>query len=216
MQHFKAAIFDMDGLLLDSEKLALESFRQISTELKLGNQDELFRQLLGTNHGAGQALLRRGLNNDALYEQFSADWVVRYRELIDEKPVAVKKGVENLLKHSKKLGIATAVATSTQRALAISRLEASSILHHFDAVIGGDQVERSKPEPDIYQLAAEKLETPVSECIAFEDSFNGVRAAISAGMTVVQIPDLVQPNEELLRLGPIVLTSLDDVISYQF
>lgn len=214
MRQFKAAIFDMDGLLLDSEKLALESFRQISTKHQLGNQDELFRRLLGTNHGAGQVLLRKGLDNDALYEQFSADWVVRYRELIDEKPVPVKKGVENLLKHCKKLGIPTAVATSTQTDLAISRLQASSILHFFVSVIGGDQVERSKPEPDIYQLAAEKLETPVSDCIAFEDSFNGVRAAISAGMTVVQIPDLVQPNEELLKLGPIVLTSLDEVINH--
>lgn len=216
MHQFKAAIFDMDGLLLDSEILAFKSFRQTSEKHNLGDLDDLFRQLLGTNHETGQALLRQGLNNDALFEQFSTDWMEQYRKITSEKPVPLKPGVEQLLGHCEQLGLMTAVATSTHTEQATSRLDASGILHFFSYVVGGDQVNRSKPKPDIYQFAAAKLDAEVDDCIAFEDSHNGVLAAISAGMTVVQIPDLVQPNEELLKLGPIVLKSLNEVIDFRF
>jgi beta-phosphoglucomutase-like phosphatase (HAD superfamily) len=90
------------------------------------------------------------------------------------------------------------------------------LLDYFEIVIGGDQVERGKPDPDIYLKAASALSAAPSKCLALEDSTNGVKAAVAAGMTVVQIPDLVQPNEELLQLGHIVLSSLADVPKYNF
>ncbi len=216
MQQFKAAIFDMDGLLIDSEVLAFETFRQTAIMHDLGDRDELFRQLLGTNHDTGQALLREGLGDDELYNEFDASWTTLYAAATTEKPVPLKPGVIELLKHCKQLGLFTAVATSTHTEHAVSRLEASGIHRYFHCVVGGDQVTRSKPEPDIYQYAAKRVGTDVNECIAFEDSKNGVRAAIAAGMTVVQIPDLVQPDNELLQLGPIVLSNLHEVITYPF
>ena len=86
----------------------------------------------------------------------------------------------------------------------------------FDTIIGGDQVKKSKPHPDIYLKAAEALEVRTNDCLALEDSENGVRSAVAAGMTVVQIPDLVKPSYDLLKLGHIVLNSMQEVLHFEF
>jgi beta-phosphoglucomutase-like phosphatase (HAD superfamily) len=93
-------------------------------------------------------------------------------------------------------------------------LRKSGVLDRFQAVIGSDQVRNGKPEPDIYLKAAGLLNARPERCLALEDSENGVRAAVGAGMTVVQIPDLVQPSAELLALGHIVLDSLREVAAH--
>jgi beta-phosphoglucomutase-like phosphatase (HAD superfamily) len=109
-----------------------------------------------------------------------------------------------------------AVATSTRTKRATEKLGDAGLLDYFKIVIGGDQVEQGKPDPEIYLKAASALSSAPSRCLALEDSANGVKAAVAAGMTVVQIPDLVPPSDELLQLGHIVLSSLADVPKYDF
>ena len=87
---------------------------------------------------------------------------------------------------------------------------------YLDIIIGGDQVTKSKPEPDIYLKAASELSADPAKSLAFEDSPNGVKAALAAGMIVVQIPDLILPDDDLLKMGHIVLNNLADVIEYDF
>jgi len=139
-----------------------------------------------------------------------------YRRVIEESPIPLKDGAEELLRYISSIEIPIAVATSTAIDRAQKKLKSSGILDYFDFIIGGDQVTRSKPDPEIYLKAASELSSEPSKCLALEDSANGVKAAVAAGMTVVQIPDLVQPGEELLSLGHIVLRSLYDVPKYQF
>jgi HAD superfamily hydrolase (TIGR01509 family) len=214
MRRFEAIIFDMDGLLLDTERIAQSAFLETCRELGVCGQDELFIRCIGTNQARGREVLRAGLQGQADFLRFEQVWEAKYVERISHGPIPVKEGALELLERVLSLRIPAAVATSTRTARAQEKLRKSGILDRFQTVVGGDQVRNSKPAPDIYLRAAEVLSARPEACLALEDSENGVRAAVSAGMTVVQIPDLVQPSPDLLALGHIVLPSLRDVADY--
>lgn len=216
MKHFHAVIFDMDGLLLDTERLAQSAFHETCMHFGLGEQHELFARCIGTNRKLGQQILADGLRDLMDPLQFAEMWDRRYVEYTTHKPVPVKEGVVHLLEHIAALGIPAAVATSTRSSRAEAKLRSVGIYNAFRLIVGGDQVEHGKPAPDIYLRAARLLNVRPADCLALEDSENGVRAALSAGMTVVQIPDLVAPSASLLALGHIVLSNLADVPAFQF
>ena len=169
-----------------------------------------------TNRAKGEQVLKEGLTGKVNYLEFDRIWHDKYHESTTQEPIPLKEGVIPFLDHLKFLKISTAVATSTKHSAATKKLTDTQILQYFDVIIGGDQVKKSKPHPDIYLKAAETLGASPGRCLALEDSENGVRSAASAGMTVVQIPDLVPPSQELQKLGCIVLSSLCDVMRYEF
>lgn len=216
MRNFKAVIFDMDGLLLDSERLALEAFQSTCSQFHLDDLSDVFKKCIGTNSQLCSAILKEGLKGLVDYQEFSSAWKGLFSEITTAKPVPLKEGVNYLLEHIRSIDIPMAVATSTKTELAKSNLSDSGLIEFFDIVIGGDQVTDSKPSPEIYIKAASALFVNPTECLALEDSSNGVKSAVAAGMTVVQIPDLVEPDEELLKMGHIVLDSLLDVPSYEY
>lgn len=216
MQNFIATIFDMDGLLLDSERLALKTFQATCSNFNLGDMTDLFKRCIGANAKLGESILENGLKGIADFREFGREWTEAYHKATEEKAIPLMNGVEQLLKHIEILGIPMAVATSTETDRAQAKLRASGILDYFKIIVGGDQVSKSKPNPDIYLKAASELSSDPHRCLALEDSANGVKAAMAAGMTVVQIPDLIQPDEELLKMGHIVLSSLADVPEYDF
>jgi HAD superfamily hydrolase (TIGR01509 family) len=216
MKNFKAAIFDMDGLLLDSEQLALKAFEAGCKQFGLGDQTDLFMQFVGTNAEKGNAEMKQALDGVIDTNEFIATWRGIYADWIEKKPVPLKAGIKEVLKHLNSLNIPMAVATSTKTAAAEKKLKMAGIFDCFDVVIGGDQVSHSKPAPDIFQKAAASSSCVPSSCIAFEDSPNGVRSAVTAGMTVVQIPDMIEPDDELLELGHIVLDKISDVLTFDF
>lgn len=210
--NFSACIFDMDGLLIDSESIALEVFKQTCNHYKVGQHLSLYQQLLGTNHETTQQILRATLPSSINIQEFTDYWWEHYSELT-RQAVPLMKGVENILTCLETLQIPKAVATSTQTDRAINKLEKSGIAHRFSFVIGGDQITHGKPAPDIYLKAANTLSLDPSGCLALEDSPNGVKAALAAGFNVIQIPDLLEPDEALLSLGHTVLDDLDAVVS---
>jgi HAD superfamily hydrolase (TIGR01509 family) len=216
MQKFKGVVFDMDGLLLDSEKLALEAFQATCTKFSLGDLSNVFMQCIGTNSELGKSILKNALQGIMDHREFGAAWDNMYTKLTKGKPVALKEGTLYILEHIESLDIPMAVATSTKTDQAEFRLKDSGILNFFEIVIGGDQVSTSKPDPEAYLKAASELSTDPLDCLALEDSPNGVKSALAAGMTVVQIPDLIQPDDDLLKMGHIVLSSLSDVPEYDF
>ncbi len=206
----------MDGLLLDSEKLALDAFQATCSKFCLGDLFDVFKQCIGTNPELGNSILKNSLQGIVDYKAFGLEWDNAYTRLTQEKPVPLKKGAEYLLEYIESINIPMAVATSTRTDQARVKLSDSGILHYFDIIVGGDQVSNSKPDPEIYLQAASKLSLEPSKCLAFEDSPNGVKSAVAAGMTVIQVPDLVPPDEGLLKMGHIVLSSLVDVREYDF
>ena len=123
----------------------------------------------------------------------------------------MKKGARELLEMLYREGIPAVLASSTKTETVIRELIAADLFGYFKSIIGGDMVTKSKPEPDIFLLAAKRAGFAPEECIIIEDSFNGIRAARAAGGYVIMVPDLKQPDEEISSLADDIKQSLDDV-----
>jgi HAD superfamily hydrolase (TIGR01509 family) len=208
-----AAIFDMDGLLIDSERLALLAFEQTCEHFGLKGSFALYAQLLGTNETTTRRILKNELSADIDLHAFTAHWEAIYYQST-KNGVPLMKGVLKLLNYLEQNGIPSAVATSTQTDKATDKLAKAKVLERFVSVTGGDQVSNGKPAPDIYLMAAQRLGADPKRCITLEDSPNGVRSAVAAGTHAIQIPDILQPDDELLKLGHTVLTDLSAVPEY--
>jgi len=208
-----AVIFDMDGLLLDSERIALRVFQEICDQYSLGDQFPLYMRILGTNNTTTQTILDTVLPADIDRDEFRTRWTDRYTEET-RNPVPLMQGVLALLDYLESRNIPKAVATSTDTDRALDKLANADIAHRFTTITGGDQIKHGKPAPDIYLKAATSLQADPLACMALEDSPNGVRAALAADMQVIQIPDLLQPDAQLRSLGHTVLTDLDAVIEH--
>jgi HAD superfamily hydrolase (TIGR01509 family) len=150
------------------------------------------------------------------FNEFQNMWTLKHEEIVGDDAMPLMDGARELLDLIQQLDIPRAVATSTRSAHALDRLEKADLLHYFEFVVGGDQVTNSKPDPEIYLAATQKLGCNPTSCLAFEDSENGVRAALGAGLRVIQVPDLVAPSANVRALGHTILASLRDVPGYNF
>lgn len=216
MNNFKAVIFDMDGLLLDSERVSYEAFVAACRELKLHDLSSIFYNCIGTNPEKGRKTLENGLRHIVDVDSFCSAWDSNLKSIIERDPIPLKAGVIEVLDYFSAKNTPMAVATSAVTKCAERKLFDSGILHYFEFIIGGDQVSNSKPHPEVYLNATRRFSVKPSDCLALEDSENGVRSAVAAGMTVVQIPDLLRPSKELISLGHIILKSLSEVSAYNF
>lgn len=205
----KAVIFDMDGLLIDSEQVYFKTFKQTSSIFNVTNSDEIFFKVLGQNHIGTLKILSTEFGCSDFARQFEKQWSIEAHKHF-QHPIDIKPGVRDLLMALDLHRISYAVATGNMTATARSLLKKCGLGSVFNIIIGGDQVENGKPEPDIYLKTAEALHIRPSHCAVFEDSENGVRAGLAAGMTVFQVPDMVEPTDNLRKLGHTILDSLRD------
>ena len=205
----QAVVFDMDGLMLDSERALLGCLAQAGSEAGhdlpedfllslIGSSDAVTRQRISDRIGAGAV--------DALLH----DSYARYDDVV-AAGVPHRPGIIDLLDTLAAHGVPRAVATSTRRPLALRKLESAGLLRYFEHVATSSDVAHAKPAPVIYLLAAHKLGVEPAHCLALEDSPTGVRAALAAGMHVIQIPDLLEPDESVRALGHRIAGSLHEV-----
>ncbi len=207
-----AVLFDMDGLLLDSERLARDAFAQACRDHGWEPDLDVYVSCIGSTSEATEATLRGHHGAHFPYAAIDASWSRHYHARLEQDGVPVKPGAQALLEHLALRGVPCAVATSTRRSTAEGKLERSRLLGFFQHTVCGGETDRGKPHPDPYLAAAAGLGVDAAHCLALEDSSNGVRAAHAAGCTVVQVPDLVPPEPELLALGHAVLASLEEVL----
>lgn len=203
-------MFDMDGLLLDSERVCRDAFIQTSGDFDLeGRIDPLavFLSCVGLRSDAGDAVLLREIGPFIEVADFNARW----DELIKAaflRGVPAKAGALDLLTQLKESGIPAGVVTSTQTERACEHLDQIALLPLLQHVIGGDQVKMGKPNPEGYIAMAAVLGVAPDQSAAFEDSNTGIRAAVASGAMAVQVPDLVAPTPEVRALGHIVANDL--------
>ncbi|WP_070964160.1 HAD family hydrolase [Vibrio sonorensis] len=207
---FHAAIFDMDGLLLDTERVCKDIFQQACKATGHPFYEEVYLSIIGRNSAGIDAILRDAYGDDL--DIVHPEWRKRYNQVVLHQAIPVKEGAIELLEWLKSQHIPTAVATSTQKDVALVKLKLAGLDHYFDNITTGCEVSHGKPDPEIYLLAASRLGVLPSHCLAFEDSNNGVKAAVAANMITYQIPDLVEPCQDVIALGHNIQPSLSQVL----
>jgi HAD superfamily hydrolase (TIGR01509 family) len=206
---FEAAIFDMDGLLLDSERAILESWQQAAREHGAELKRETYLQLLGRRGADVRSLFRSLLPVDFPFDTARARAQAIVAERRTREGFVVKPGARQLLARLSSGKIPCAVASSTRIEEVERRLTLAELRPYFAAVAGGDEVEHGKPAPDIFLLAAQRLDVDPARCLVFEDIEHGARAAVAAGMQVVIVPDLSPASTDAQRMSLAVLASLE-------
>ncbi|WP_438446073.1 HAD family hydrolase [Gorillibacterium sp. sgz5001074] len=204
-------IFDMDGLMLDTESVSFYAWREAARGFGYEITMDLFRSTIGTNAAMTQAFYRSQFGETFPVEQVYEQRVRIAEEWIEQNGLNVKPGLFELLDTLKEAGIRRAVATSTHRTKAKRHLAAAGIAPYMEAMVCGDEVTRSKPDPDIFLKAASLLGCHPGRCLVLEDSEAGIRAASLAGMVSIMVPDLKQPDETTKALAFRLCSSLTEV-----
>lgn len=212
--HPKALLFDMDGLMFDTERLVLTAWRQAVTEAGFPARDEVFLECVGRNAEATDQVVRAAYGPGFPLEAVNRRTNQLIWQQINREGVPLKPGLLPLLDYLEAQGIPKAVASSTERPIVEQLLQRTGLRPRFAAVVGGDEVPRSKPAPDIFLLAAQRLGAEPAHCLVLEDSEPGAQAALAAGMAVVVVPDLKPPSVEVAQQVVAVLSSLDAVLTW--
>jgi HAD superfamily hydrolase (TIGR01509 family) len=204
----RAVVMDMDGLILDTEGMSHAAWQRTFSERGISFGKDQFLELVGLNVADARKKLLAWYGPDFPFDEIYARKLVHVDEIIDRSGIAQKPGLPEFLAAVDSLGLASAVATSTARERALYKLGRAGLAGRFPVLVGGDEVERGKPAPDCFLLAARKLGQPPEDCLVLEDSDPGVLAAQTAGMRVLIIPDVKPPSPEARRAAWAVLPDL--------
>ncbi len=207
-QYMDAVIFDMDGVIFDSERLVLVCWEKVSEKYGIQGIEEVFMPCIGTNAEKTKEVVLDHYGQDFPFEEFRKEASVLFHEDVNRNGLPVKKGIRELLEYLKEREIPTAVASSTRLEVVTGELKQAGLYEYFKVVMGGDQLKRSKPEPDIYLMTCEKLGVNPGQAYAIEDSYNGIRSSYSAGMKPIMVPDMLPATEEMLQKSIVVLDDL--------
>ena len=204
----EAILLDMDGLLLDTEKVAQRAFFISCERIKFSCSNEQYAQLTGHTSVLRDKLLASLLPKNTDIALFNQYWWEHFKRILNSA-VPVKEGAIEFLEYISCQNTKIVVATSSYTQSADTLLTRAKLRSFIGHIIGGDQVVNAKPAPDIYLKAVSSVNIPASGCLAFEDSDVGVMAAYAAGVPVIQIPDINIPSEKCIALGHLIFDSLD-------
>lgn len=209
----RAVIFDMDGLMLDTESIAVRAYQAAGAKLGVNFPTEFLHSLIGLTSTASDQAIKSHFGKSVSIQKLDILFWESYHQEIREKGIGLKTGIVELLNFLQNNALPCAVGTSTETKLAEKELALVGLAQYFQFIVGGDQVVSGKPSPDIYLRAAELLELAAQDCLVIEDSENGVRAAHAAGMQTIIVPDLKEPSAEIKALANTVCRSLVEVRS---
>lgn len=212
----KAVVFDMDGVIFDSEKLYRKHWMITGEEYGIPKpeMEDLCNRIAGSTKERNEKLIKSRFGQDFDYDTFRGKTMARMDEDILQNGVELKSGVQELFCYLKEQGIKIGLATSTQQERAEPNLRNAGILEEFDYIMYGGIVENGKPAPDIYLAACEGLGVSPSDAMGVEDSINGIKSSAAAGLYTIMVIDLIKPTEEIRLLADQIYNSLFEIIDF--
>lgn len=214
MKAMDAVVFDMDGVIFDSEKLVVECWVEIADKYGVNDVAQTCKECLGLNRLAAKERFLKRYGDNFPYDSYKQEMSDLYHKRAREGALLMKPGVVELLRYLKEQNIRIALASSTREQVVKWELTDAGIIDYFDVIVCGDMVSKSKPEPEIFLKACELLEVLPKNAVAIEDSYNGIRAAFAGGLRPIMVPDLAEPTEEMEKLTEVILPSLMAVRDY--
>ena len=215
MKNIKLVIFDMDGTMLDTERASMQAWQDAIIEMNYpitpAEFEPIALKIIGTNAANCKAQVKAAVGDDFDSDMAYERHLFHLDETFKKHGIPVKAGLLELLDKLEALGIKKCVATSTAKERATQKLASVNVAHRFEVIVGGDQVVNSKPDPEIFLMAAAHCGVAPENCLVLEDSTLGTLGGYRAGMKVINIPDLLPPTEEILGMATVV-DSLFDVV----
>lgn len=210
----KGAVFDMDGLMFDSEKLTFECWYKVMLKYGYKPSMEIYKKSIGLKRADSIIYYKSVFGQDFDYIRYRKEVTDLFNEYIRKNGMPIKQGLFEILDYLKSKNYRLAVATSTSEESAKPMLKKANVYDYFDFVIYGDNVSNGKPHPEIFEKAVNGINLKPCECYAFEDSINGIKSAHSAGLYTIMVPDLVEPTKEIIPLTKKIFNNLNEVINF--
>lgn len=211
MKKIDAVIFDMDGVLIDSERLSFKCFQEVLKDYDYEMDEKIYLKFIGRNIDGIGEVLKKEYGDDFPFEDIYKKKSKLAVEFTIKNGVKVKPDVHELLDYLNTKKYKIAVATSTRRERALELLEEAGVKDKVNCVVCGDQVEHSKPNPEIFLKAADALEVKPEKCMVIEDSDAGITAAHAAKMIGIHVPDMKELEERTKKLAFKICRNLTDV-----
>lgn len=208
----EAVLFDMDGLMFDTERMYQKAWLQAGRQMGAPMEPEIVDRLRGRNREGCARVCREAFGEDFDFDAMRTACRALMARWIEEDGLPVKPGLYELLAELERRGIPAVLATSTTRDSAWGHLQRAKVDRYFLGAVCGDEVSHSKPDPEVFLKAAALAGRDPARCMVLEDSPAGVRAGAAAGCFTVMVPDLTAPDEELKKLADEILPGLRDVI----
>ncbi len=211
---YKAVVFDMDGVIFDSERAIMQCWKEVASRHNIPDIEKAILACTGTTMVRTREIMLNLYGADFPYDEYARESSAIFHSRYDGGRLPMKQGVKELLTFLKERGKKIALASSTRQQVVTDELRDAGIIEYFDRIICGDMVSRSKPAPDIFLKACEELNISPSDSYAIEDSYNGIRAAHAGGLHPIMVPDLLPADEEMQSLAEIVLPNLTSIMEY--
>lgn len=208
----KLIIFDMDGLMFDTEPLYYKANQLTADKIGIPFDYAFYEKYIGASEKDFFNAMYDHFEKVKV-EQFIKDSVVDLKAALFASPPILKKGLVDLLEYLKANEFKTVVASSSEKAVVLQLLENANLLDYFDGVVGGDEVVHSKPHPEIFKKARQLIEGDITDVLVLEDSINGIKAANAADYSVVMVPDLINPDSHIEKLTLDICHDLHEVLS---
>ena len=207
----KAVVFDMDGVIFDSERLAKECWMEIGAERGIKNFSHAFDQIIGRNYQDEKSVMCSIYGEDFPFDEIYKEAGARKLEKCVNGHYPLKPGIKDLLVFLKEKEYRVGLASSTSEEIVRMHITNAGLSPYFDCLICGNMVKHSKPAPEIFLLACKTLGVSPQETYIIEDSYNGIRAAHAAGAYTIMVPDIKMPTDEMRELSDLILKDLYEV-----
>ncbi|MCQ2542308.1 MAG: HAD family phosphatase [Lachnospiraceae bacterium] len=212
LENIKAFIFDLDGTLIDTEKIYRQVWPQAMKSLGYEYTDVQYLSMRSLGRPYAPAKFKEWYGQDFDYDGARRVRKGLFDAYVAEHGIEIKKGAIELLEYLRSKKIVTAIATATDLDRAEEYLKFVGLYGYFDKVISATMVDEGKPSPKVYQYASMELGFEPSECVAVEDAPNGIKSAYSAGLKVIMVPDQTEPEEDIMHMFYAKVESLDQII----